>query len=223
MRRLGERQVPRVAKPAIHVAEGVLIRHELDPESPAVGVERLDLLAGERRRVLPDLVVAAVGEGVLDVELELVQLPLGEEIDELVQGGHRRDPIPAHIEHDAAMEEVGPILDLEAGKCGRARAGDLPQGHRRIPGPRLVLGLDLDAIGEDPQPIPLRMPDGAALDAHDGLEAARPRDMLARKPFDPPWLGQKLERRHRIDRFDHQTSRLRRRAESARCFSPRRG
>jgi hypothetical protein len=54
------------------VAEAVLVGGELDAAIGAVGVEPVEILRRERRGVAPDVLVIAVGEGVLDVELEVV-------------------------------------------------------------------------------------------------------------------------------------------------------
>src|SRR5688500_178003 len=60
-RLLCQRLVARVAQPALHVAEAVLVRHELDEPRAAIDVERADLVARQRAGVLPDLAMRRVG------------------------------------------------------------------------------------------------------------------------------------------------------------------
>jgi hypothetical protein len=56
----------------LHVAEAVLVRHQVDVPLAAIGVERLDVLRREGAGVLPHLLVTNVREGVLHIELQLV-------------------------------------------------------------------------------------------------------------------------------------------------------
>ena len=71
-----------VLEPAVHVPETVLVGHELDVALAAERVERADLVGGERARVGVHLGVIAVRERVLAVELDLVDLPRREPVDE---------------------------------------------------------------------------------------------------------------------------------------------
>ncbi len=110
---LGQVRVAREAQPAVHMPERVLVRHQLDMALPAEGVQLQDILAGERRGACPDLGVRAVGEGVLGVELDLVDLPAGQHIDQLQRRRQRRHPITTYVKHHAARREVGPVGDRE--------------------------------------------------------------------------------------------------------------
>jgi hypothetical protein len=57
------------------MSEGVLIGHQFDKTFAAVGVQQQNVFAGHRAGFRPDLRMGAVGEGVLCVELKLVDLP----------------------------------------------------------------------------------------------------------------------------------------------------
>ena len=69
------RPVAIVQQPTVHVAQAVLIRRELDMPLPAVLVELADLVGGERTRGAVHVRMVAVGEGVLAVQLHVVDLP----------------------------------------------------------------------------------------------------------------------------------------------------
>ena len=153
---LAQRPVARVDHPAGQVAEGVLVRHQLDVALAAVGVQLHHLLAGHRRPVVPHLAVVAVGESVLGVELELVDLPLGEQVDQAVQAFHGRHPVAADVEHQAAVGDVGMVGDPHARQDPVPRlARDLPERHRPVEGARLVMAGDVDALGADGEQVTL--------------------------------------------------------------------
>ena len=61
-----------MTEPALHVAEGVEVRDELDADRCARVVEFTDLRGRQRRGVFPGILVSAEGEGVFDVKLQLV-------------------------------------------------------------------------------------------------------------------------------------------------------
>src|SRR5436309_1840747 len=69
-----ERKVPvsLVLEPPTHVAKAVLVRDELHMTLAAKAVEGSDLRRGEGAGVGPDVAVVRVGEGVLEIELDLV-------------------------------------------------------------------------------------------------------------------------------------------------------
>ena len=113
---LGQRGVARVLEPALHVAERVLVGHQLDEALAAVGVQGEDLLAGQRRGFGPHFGVVAVGKGVLGVKLKLVDLPAGQAVDQVEQGFHLGDFVAADIQHHAARGEIRPVGDLQAGQ-----------------------------------------------------------------------------------------------------------
>ena len=122
--------VPVTVKPALHVTEGVLVRHELDEALAAVLVQLEDLLPGQRRVVPPYLGVVAVGEGVLGVELELVDLEVGEPVDEQLQALHGGYAPAADIELYPPVQEIGPVANDQAWEAAAAAvlAGDLQKG-----------------------------------------------------------------------------------------------
>ena len=168
---LAQRAVARMDHPARQVPEGVLVRHQFHIAIAAVGVELHHLLAGHRRPVGPHLSVVAVGEGVLGIELELVDLPFAEQVDQAEQGLHGRYPVAADVQHDAAVDDVGVIRDPDAGEDAVPRlARDLPERHRPVEGARLVMADDLDAFASDGQQIALRPAHPSRIDRHRGAD-----------------------------------------------------
>ena len=119
VRRLGPRAIGRMAQPALHVAEAVLVRDQLDAVRLAQRVEPAQVVRRERRRVAPDDLVAAIGEGVLDVELEVVEAQPRQQRDEALERRARRHAIAAHVEHQAAH-----------GQRRRSRAARAPAASR---------------------------------------------------------------------------------------------
>ena len=157
--------------PARQVAEGVLIRHQLDVALAAVGVEVDHLLAGHRRPAGPHLPVVAVGEGVLGIELELIDLPLAEQIDQVVQGRHGRYPVAADVEHEAAVDDVGIVGDSHARQDAALRVtGDLAERHRPVEGAGLVMADDVDALAADGEQVALRPARPRRIDRHRGAD-----------------------------------------------------
>jgi hypothetical protein len=70
--RLGSPPVRVVGQPARHVAEAVLVRHQLDPTSATQAVEPAHVIGRDWRGLAPHETVVAVGKGVLGVELQLI-------------------------------------------------------------------------------------------------------------------------------------------------------
>ena len=79
-------------------------------------VDGTKVVGGVWAGLTPDFVVAGVGEGVLHVELDLVELPAGQPVDEGEEGLERRYPVPGHVEHHPPDAEVGPVVDDAGGQ-----------------------------------------------------------------------------------------------------------
>ena len=109
------------------MAEGVLIGHKVNAQFAAAGVEDADFLAGEGAPALPDGLVIPVGEGVLGVELQFVDLEIGESFDEVEQGGQLGHAAAGDVEHNAAPGEVGPVADFDARQATAVFAEQLAQ------------------------------------------------------------------------------------------------
>ena len=108
----------------------------------------------------------------LGVELELVDLPGGEEVDQPLESGERRHLVATDVEHHAAIEKVRPVLDLEAPERLDRRSRrvvverePLAQGSGGVEEAGAIRRHDVDTGGADSQPIPLgRQVDGGLLD-----------------------------------------------------------
>ncbi len=98
----GHRAIARMSQPALHVAESIEVRDQFDAERGAGVVELADLRRRQRGGVLPRVLVSAEGEGVFDVELELVDAQATQRADEREELGLRRHPRARDIEHEAA-------------------------------------------------------------------------------------------------------------------------
>ena len=121
----GQRTVPLVAQPAVHVAQAVLIGHQLHVVIGAEGVQLEDLRRGEGARPLVHLGMIPVGVGVFGVELDLVDLPRCQPDDQGPQGGHRRDLVTGDVQHDPTHPEVGMVPDRADGKRSPVQVGEL--------------------------------------------------------------------------------------------------
>ena len=174
-RRFGEVVVRLLRQPAVHVPERVLVGHELDVPLGAVRVEREDLLAGHRRCVLPDGAMAVVREGVLDVQLELVDLPLGQHVDQAEQRRHRRHLVAADVEHDAAMREVGMVLDVQLRESLAVLADELRERREAMREARRVARDDADALVADGEVVALALLDALVDRGNDALALRQPR------------------------------------------------
>src|SRR5207245_10238900 len=108
----GDGQVPVavVAQPALPVAQAVLVGDQLDVALATEGVQLLDLGAGQRAGLGQDVLVTGVGERVLHVHLDLVDLPGRQPVDKGQQRLGGRDLVARDVEHDAPNGQVGPVL-----------------------------------------------------------------------------------------------------------------
>ena len=172
----GERCVTRQRQDALHVSERLQRRNQVDEARGGVGVELAQRRRAERRGAGADFRVAAEGEGVLDVQHQDVELETHAEIDELVQRREGRDLAARDVEHDAALGEVGGVVD-GAGRHATARIDELGERLHRVTQARRArareqgpLGIHVDAMGLAVIAV------AAQLDA--GSEVRRPRVRL---------------------------------------------
>ena len=119
LRRFGAGAVAGQFEPAPHVAEGVLIRAELNAGCAALAVEPCDIGGVQGRSIAPDFFVAAVGKGVLGVELQVVDAQQRQPLHQQRQGFAGGDAIPAHIEQIAAQRKIRRVF---YGQRGQPRA-----------------------------------------------------------------------------------------------------
>ena len=105
-RAFGHRAITRMTQPALHVTEGIQVRDEFDAERFARVVELADLRRRQRGGVLPGVFMSPEGEGVFDVELELVDAQATQRADEREEFGLRGHPRARDIEHEAAHWQV---------------------------------------------------------------------------------------------------------------------
>jgi hypothetical protein len=155
--RLGERRVARQPQPARHVAEGVLVRHQLDAALLAEGIQPQDVLAGHRRRGGPHVGVAGVGEGVLGVQLKLVDLPASEQVHKLAQRLERRYLVAADVEHHAARREVRPVADRQRRQRRAVLFDDLDERADAVERASRVVRGDAHAVRADGERVALQL------------------------------------------------------------------
>ena len=172
LRALGERAVARVAQPALHVSEGVQVRHEFDADVRAGGIECADLRGRERRRFLPSVLVAGEREGVFDVELQLVDAQGAERADEVEQFRLGRHLAARDVEHEPAHREVGAVCDHQAGQGGWVLRVELPEGLHPVEHAGRVAGPEADAGRRDFQGVAVRREAGARRDLDGAVPAS---------------------------------------------------
>ena len=112
------------------MAEGILVRHEVNAEFAAARVELADFRAGQRAPALPDGFVFAIGERVFGVELQFVDFEIGEMFGEIEQRFQLRHAAARDVEHHAAAREIRPVADFQAGQAAAVLAQQLPQRRR---------------------------------------------------------------------------------------------
>ena len=113
------------------VAEGILVRHEVNAEFAAARVEDLDFPGGERAPALPDGFVFAISERVLRVKLQLVDFEIGKFFGEVEQRFQLRHSAARDVKHHAATRKIRPVADVQAGQAATVLAQQLPQRRRR--------------------------------------------------------------------------------------------
>ena len=113
-----------------------------------------------------------VGERVLHVELELVDLPLRQHIDEPVQRRHRRHFVAADVQHDAAIREVWMVFDVQLWQPFPELPHQLRQRREPVRQPGAVARHDADPLIADRQVVPLALRD-LVVDARDDALALR--------------------------------------------------
>jgi len=114
------------------VAERVLVGNEFYVSISAIGIERLDIVRGKGRSVVPDDFVISVGEGVLGVELQLIEFESGEQVYEFEKGFLCRDFAAGDIEHVAADRKVWPVFDFETRESFLVLGDNLFEGLFRV-------------------------------------------------------------------------------------------
>ena len=92
-------------KPSLHVAERILVRHKFDVVHPAVGVQFAYLRRCDRRRIPPYGLMPGIAECVFRIKLKLVVVADFEYIHDPPQGRHRRNLVPADVQHVSALLE----------------------------------------------------------------------------------------------------------------------
>ena len=105
-RAFSHRAVTRMTEPALHMTEGVEVRHELDADRCARLVEFTNFSGRQRRSVFPGVFMSAEGEGVFDVKLQLVRTQSTQCADEVEQLGLRRHARAGAVDHEAADRQI---------------------------------------------------------------------------------------------------------------------
>ena len=110
--------------------------------------------------------MVGVREGVLGVELEVVDARDRAQIHETRERLAGRHTIPAHIEHVPSDREVGPIADLDAGESVRILVDELVEGRASVAEAALVAVGEENAVRPDVEPVSLGCERRIVLDAH---------------------------------------------------------
>ena len=130
----------RLFQPGIHVAEGILVGHQIDEPLPAIGVQFLDVFGGQAVKIRRFFGISGVLEAVpLHVQLKFVVFQHRQKIDHALDGFHLGHPAPADIQHVSPAGQGGLIPDLRIGQLSPGIADHLQQGGNR-PEQALVRG-----------------------------------------------------------------------------------
>ena len=219
----------------MQVTEALLVGDELDAPFAAALVEHEDVARRNRARIAPDLLVPAVGEAVLGVELQLVDAQLAQRGDQRVQCARSWDARAADIEHHAAHREVGRVGDREARHDevrGVLRRGqllhDLAQALHAVAHAGFVGSLEHELVSARAEFEPLRRQLRPHADAQ--LAAVRSRsgdrvDRALEQPLQPSVDERKqplrianehdAQRERQLERPAFEAGALRRRAEQS--------
>ena len=108
-----QRLVGIMAKPFFHVPKTVLVGHELNAMKGAVIIQPEEVLSLPGGRLTPDTVMSGIGEGVLHVELKLIELELPKDLDQFLKGLPVGHLAPADIEHESTNLEARHILNIQ--------------------------------------------------------------------------------------------------------------
>ena len=120
--------------------------------------------------------MAGVGEGVLGVELQVVELEVGEEVDGVVEVPHGGHAVAGEVEHDAARGEGGAVLDAHAGENARVGAQQLNKRGQGVACAVVRGGRDGNRLlGQDGQGVGLRGRRAGEGGRRGGDVAAQPR------------------------------------------------
>ncbi len=156
LRRLGEMVVGVETQPALHVAAAVLIRRQLDAARAAQRVEPAHIVRRERRRVAPHRLVRRVREGVLGVELQVVDAQQRQQIDDALERGACRHPVAADVEQVAAHREVGPVADAQTRQLVAVGIAQVAQCRHAVVLAGGVGGGEVDLVLGDRELVALR-------------------------------------------------------------------
>ncbi len=154
----GQSSVARQLEPARQMSKRILVWHQLDEALCAVRIQRQDFLAGHRRCILPGFGMVAIGERVLGIQLELVDLPGRQPVDQVVQRLHLRHLAAADVQHHAPGRKIRPIFHHQASQTTLAHLRkQLVQRTYPIKDARRIMPTQADSLGSDLQPVTLRV------------------------------------------------------------------
>jgi len=98
--------------------------------------------------------MAGIGERMLHVELELVVLEGGEEVDELLKLGQGGDAAAADIEHEATLREIRIVLNVQLVEFWPV-AANLCEGDPAMAETVIIGGMEADGPGADVEAVGL--------------------------------------------------------------------
>src|SRR5438445_11595992 len=91
------------------MTERILIWDEIDPKLAATSVQTQDLFGGDRSPGFPHRLVIPICKRVVGVELELIDLEIGEVLDQFQECDEIRKAATRVIEHDRSIAKVREI------------------------------------------------------------------------------------------------------------------
>ena len=116
-------------EPCIHVAEGILIGHQINKTLPAVTVQLPDIVGGQAVIVRRFFGIGGVFEAVaFHIQLEFVVLEGSQKINHALDGIDPRLLAPADVQHITPAGQGGLIADAHTAQLAPIVAQQLPQG-----------------------------------------------------------------------------------------------
>src|SRR5438874_13712144 len=103
----------RIFQKMAKMPEGILIWDKINAQLGAAVGKFCNLVARDRAPIAPDRFVLRIGKGVLGVELDLVDLPVGQVLDQFEECFETWHTSARYVEHNAATRKIGMVANLQ--------------------------------------------------------------------------------------------------------------
>src|SRR3954465_7911227 len=100
-------------QPRPEMSKRILVGNQINPEFTTARIEFQDFFPGNGSPRSPDGFVVRISKSVLSIDLELVDLEIGEMLHQFQQCLQSRHAPPRYIEHHSPTSEITMVVDLE--------------------------------------------------------------------------------------------------------------